>query len=77
MQELINETRKLVEYVGKGNTITKQDIDKLSIKKMESIIFDLTDSLGKKNTKQAIDVLRNLVLSKIITNFVLEKSINI
>ncbi len=64
MQELINETRKLIEYAGEGNTITKQDIDKLAIKKMESIIFDLTDSLGKKNTKEAIEVLRNLVLSK-------------
>ncbi len=64
MQELINETRKLIEYTGEGNTITKEDIDKLAIKKIESIIFDLTDSLGKKNTKQAIEVLRNLVLSK-------------
>ena len=64
MQELINEIRKLIEYVGQGNTITKQDIDKLSIKKMESVIFDLTDNLGKKNTKQAIDVLRNLILEK-------------
>lgn len=64
MQELINETRKLIEYTGQGNTISKDTIDKLCIKKMESIIFDLTDSLGKKNTKQAIEVLRNLVLSK-------------
>lgn len=64
MQELVNEIRKLIEYEGKGNTITRQDIDKLSIKKIESIIFDLTDNLGKKNTKQAIDVLRNLVLAK-------------
>lgn len=64
MQELINETRKLIEYTGEGNTITKEAIDKIAIKKMESIIFDLTDSLGKKNTKQAIEVLRNLVLSK-------------
>ena len=64
MQDLINETRKLIEYAGQGGTITKQDIDNLSIKKMESIIFDLTDNLGKKNTEQAIDVLRNLVLSK-------------
>ena len=64
MQELINEIRKLIEYVGEGNTITNKDIDKLSIKKMESIIFDLTDNLGKKNTKQAIQVLRNLILAK-------------
>jgi len=64
MQELINEIRKLIEYAGVGGTITKQDIDLLSIKKMESIIFDLTDSLGKKETKKAIDVLRGLVLAK-------------
>ena len=33
MQELINEIRKLIEYVGVNGTITKQDIDNLSIKK--------------------------------------------
>ena len=64
MQELINEIRKLIEYAGENGTITRQDIDNLSIKKIESIIFDLTDSLGKKQTKQAIDVLRNLILAK-------------
>ncbi len=64
MQDLINEIRKLIEYAGNGGTITKDDIDHLSIKKMESVIFDLTDSLGKKNTKQAIEVYRNLVLAK-------------
>jgi DNA polymerase-3 subunit delta len=64
MQELINEIRKLIEYVGVNGTITKQDIDNLSIKKIESVIFDLTDSLGKKNVKNAIDVLRNLILAK-------------
>lgn len=64
MQDLINEIRKLIEYAGEGGTITKEDIDKLSIKKIESIIFDLTDSLGKKNTKVAIEVLRNLILAK-------------
>lgn len=64
MQELVNEIRKLIEYRGAGDSITKEDIDLLCIKKMESIIFDLTDSLGKKKTKEAIDVLRNLILSK-------------
>lgn len=64
MQELINECRKLIEYAGMGGTITREDVDKLCIKKMESIIFELTDSLAKKNTKQAIDILHNLILSK-------------
>lgn len=60
MQDIINEIRKLIEYAGENGTIKKEDIDALTIKKEESIIFDLTDSLGKKNIKQAMDVLHNL-----------------
>lgn len=64
MQDLINETRKLVEYAGENGKIQKQDIDKLCIKKIESIIFDLTDNLGQRKTKEAIEVLNNLIASK-------------
>ncbi len=64
MQDLINEIRKLIEYVGENGTITKEDIDKLSIKKIESVIFDLTDSLGKKQTSKAIETLNNLIQNK-------------
>ena len=55
----------LIECCGTDmQELINETIDKIAIKKMESIIFDLTDNLGKKNTKQAIEVLRNLVLSK-------------
>ncbi len=64
MQDLINEIRKLIEYVGENGTIKNEDIDKLCIKKLESIIFDLTDNLGQKNIKQALEVLNNLIASK-------------
>ena len=64
MQDLINEIRKLIEYAGKGGTIQKEDIDKLSIKKIESVIFDLTDDLGKKDITQALQVLQNLIYAK-------------
>lgn len=64
MQELINEIRKLIEYVGKGGIIKKEAVDKLSIKKIESIIFDLTDNLGKKNLSEALKVLENLIYAK-------------
>lgn len=64
MQDLINEIRKLIEYAGPEGEIQKQDIDKLSIKQIESIIFDLTDNLGKKNTKEALEVLHNLIYAK-------------
>ena len=64
MQELINEIRKLIEYAGENGTIQKQDIDCLCIKKLESVIFDLTDSLGKKETGKALQVLQNLLYEK-------------
>ena len=64
MQDLINEIRKLIEYAGENGKIKKEDIDKLTIKKLESVIFDLTDSLGKKDTKTALTVLQNLIYEK-------------
>lgn len=64
MQDLINEIRKLIEYVGENGIIKKEDIDKLSIKKIESVIFDLTDDLGKKDIAGALRVLNNLIYAK-------------
>ena len=64
MQDLINEIRKLIEYTGPEGTITKKEIDLLSIKQIDSVIFDLTDNLGKKETKKAMDVLHNLIYEK-------------
>ena len=64
MQDLINEIRKLIEYSGEGGTITTKDIDLLCNKQIESVIFDLTDNLGKKDIKNAIEVLNNLIYEK-------------
>jgi len=64
MQNLINEIRKLIEYVGENGTIKKENIDKLSIKQLESIIFEVTDSLSKKDVKNALIVINNLIASK-------------
>ena len=64
MSDIINEIRKLIEYAGSGGEIKKEDIDSLSIKKSESIIFDLTDNLGKKKIDVALDVLHNLIYAK-------------
>lgn len=64
MQELVNEIRKLIEYVGQDGTITEEDIENLSTKNIESVIFDLTDNLGSKNISKAIEVLNNLIDNK-------------
>lgn len=64
MQELINEIRKLIEYAGENGTIKKQDVDNLCIKQVDAVIFDLTDYLGKKDLKEAIRILGELIYSK-------------
>lgn len=64
MQDVINEIRKLIEYAGSGGKIEKKDIDALTIRKLESIIFDLTDSLGKRDIKTALEVLNNLIYNR-------------
>lgn len=64
LQILMNEIRKLIEYVGQDGKITKEAIDLLAIPQIESVIFDLTDNLGGKKTAQAIKVLDHLIYQK-------------
>ena len=64
MQDLINEIRKLIEYVGENGKIDKSAIDKLAIKQIDSVIFDLTDELGRKDIIKALDTLNGLLYNK-------------
>ena len=64
MQTLINEVRKLIEFAGENGTIQKEDIDKLTIKEVQAIIFDLTDCLGVKDTEKSLEILNNLIYNK-------------
>ncbi len=64
MQFLINEIRKLIEFAGENGTIQKEDIEKLAIKQIDSVIFDLTDNLGSKKISEAIEVLDDLIYQK-------------
>lgn len=64
IQDIINELRKLIEFAGEGGKISKEDIDILTTKQIDSVIFDLTDNLGKKNIKTAMEVYYNLIYQK-------------
>ena len=64
MQDLINEVRKLIEYVGANGVITNKEVDLLCIKQIDSVIFDLTDNLGKKDIGKAMQVLKELIYEK-------------
>lgn len=64
LQNLINEIRKLIEYAGENGTITLDAVNKLSIKQMESVIFDLTDCLAMRKIDKALEILDNLIYQK-------------
>lgn len=64
LEILINEIRKLIEYEGPGGTITIDDVNNLSIKQIDSVIFELTDNLAVRKIDKAIEVLDNLIYQK-------------
>lgn len=64
LQNLINEIRKLIEHAGENGTITIDDVNKLSIKQMDSVIFELTDNLAIRKTDKALEVLDSLIYQK-------------
>lgn len=64
LQVLMNEIRKLIEYAGQGEKITKESVDLLAVKQIESVIFELTDNLGNKKADKAMQILDNLIYQK-------------
>ena len=64
MQNLINEIRKLIEYVGENGTIKISDVDALATKQIDSVIFELTDNLAVRKIDKSMDVLNNLIYQK-------------
>lgn len=64
LQVLMNEIRKLIEYAGKNSKITKEAVDLLAVKQMESVIFELTDHLGSKKSDKAMEILDHLIYQK-------------
>lgn len=61
---LYNELQKLVDYVGDKDEIEKADIEKVGIRTLETIIFDLTDYLGARNISKALICLDELLKMK-------------
>ena len=64
LQNLMNEIRKLIEYAGENGTITKEAVNLLAVKQIESVIFELTDNLAIRKIDKALEVLDNLIYQK-------------
>jgi len=61
LSDLDNEINKISSFVGRGNIVTNETIDKLSQKKVENDIFKLIDYIGEKNPSNAMRILNDMI----------------
>lgn len=61
LSDLENEINKISSFVGKGNKVTNDIIDKLSQKKIENDIFKLIDCIGEKRSSNAMKILNDMI----------------
>lgn len=61
LSDLENEINKISSFVGKGNNVTNDIIDKLSQKKVENDIFKLIDYIGEKKSSDSMRILSDML----------------
>lgn len=61
MDNLLNETDKLISYTLNREVIEKEDIDKVCISEITGKIFEMVDCIGNKNQKKAIELYYDLI----------------
>ncbi|GAA3647064.1 DNA polymerase III subunit delta [Asaccharospora irregularis] len=59
--DLENEIKKISDFVGKQNKVTKYFIDKLSQNKVENDIFKLIDYIGQRQVSGAMKILNDML----------------
>lgn len=60
MSAASEETQKLMNCVGKGGTITRQNIDLLTPKQLDAKVYDLADAINAGNRKEAYGIVTDL-----------------
>jgi DNA polymerase-3 subunit delta len=63
LQTLVNELEKLVLYAGTSGVITEEAIDELAGASRQRGIFELTDTLGRRDSRAALRILASLLNS--------------
>ena len=61
LQALVNEIDKLILYAGKDKSIPDSAIGLMLSASRQHKIFDLTDALGARNTRRALELLQNIL----------------
>jgi DNA polymerase III subunit delta len=61
LRQLAGEIDKLATYVGMGNEIRAEDVRELTPVARQSVVFELTDALARRDTATAISLLHELL----------------
>ncbi len=62
---IARELDKLVLYTGENKNIGLKDIEKAGINTKTYTVYELVDKISEKNTKDSLNILRNLLMSEI------------
>lgn len=61
MENIENEVEKLVCYIGEREAVTKEDILAVTVEQVSGKIFAMTDALGARNKRLAVELYRDLL----------------
>ncbi len=64
MENLKNETEKLISYCGDKKTVTAEDVSLIVRKSLKSRMFDMLDAISEKRAMQAYEMLGELKVCK-------------
>ncbi len=64
METIEGETQKLISFAQTVKQISKEDINNLCVKSLETKIFDLVDAVSTKKPAAALEIFNNLVQMK-------------
>jgi len=71
MNSMMSELNKLIILALDGEKINREIIDDVCCRNIESVIFDLTDRIGEKKSKEAIKIINNLIMQKQAPQFII------
>jgi DNA polymerase-3 subunit delta len=63
LADLAKEIDKLVTYIGEKERITSSDVEEVGGMSRTHTVFQLIDSIGERDCKRSLVILRNLILS--------------
>ena len=61
LADLKNEIDKISAYLGKGNSLDKESIDRLLTNNIEDNVFKMIDMIESKNTKMALNLFDDMI----------------